>query len=106
MTKHVLKMTQWLQNRCKHFINHDTKTEKNSAPIIVLKFVVNGLPKPLEHDEVKYIKQELRRLRDTVNRVLDRLEPPQSVTSTAEVSPINGNGNYHLFLLLFSNGIA
>ncbi|XP_064617625.1 protein TFG-like [Liolophura sinensis] len=71
------------------FDSSDLSYAIQCSRILKITLFVNGLPKPLEHDEVKYIKQELRRLRDTVNRVLDRLEPPQSVTSTAEVSPVN-----------------
>ncbi len=42
-------------------------------------FSVNGQPRPLESDEVKHIRSELQQVRDRVNSLLDRLEPPAPV---------------------------
>lgn len=39
-------------------------------------FSVNGQPRPLESNQVKYLRRELIELRDKVNRLLDCLEPP------------------------------
>lgn len=39
-------------------------------------FAVNGQPRPLESNQVKYLRRELIELRNKVNRLLDCLEPP------------------------------
>lgn len=39
-------------------------------------FTVNGQPRPLESNQVKYLRRELIELRNKVNRLLDCLEPP------------------------------
>ena len=36
---------------------------------------VNGKPRPLEGDDLKHIRGELREIRDKVNCLLDTLEP-------------------------------
>ena len=43
---------------------------------IFLVISVNGLPRPLEGDDVKHIRKELQGIRDRVNMLLDSLEPP------------------------------
>ena len=42
---------------------------------------MNGLPRPLESDEVKYIRRELKELRNRINHLLDILEPPATAVS-------------------------
>lgn len=37
---------------------------------------MNGQPRPLESNQVKYLRRELIELRNKVNRLLDCLEPP------------------------------
>lgn len=39
-------------------------------------FIVNGQPRPLESNQVKYLRRELIELRNKVNCLLDCLEPP------------------------------
>lgn len=49
--------------------------------LFFLLFLVNGLPRPLESDEVKYIRRELKELRNRINHLLDILEPPATGVS-------------------------
>ena len=51
---------------------------------------VNGQPKPLETDQVKHIKNELQTVRDTVNRLLDRLEPQPRIPNASDEQPDKG----------------
>ena len=37
-------------------------------------FSVNGKPEPLQTNEVKHIKKELRQIRDMCNQLLDKLD--------------------------------
>ena len=41
---------------------------------LFLLFLVNGKPKPLEHDQVKEIKAELLMMRDRINEIISRLD--------------------------------
>lgn len=65
----------------------------------MLRFTVNGQPRPLESEDVKFIRHELQHIRDRVNHLLDRLEPgpPSGVESI-----INGEdrGESHFVFLL------
>lgn len=42
--------------------------------ILNITLFVNGKPEPLQTNEVKHIKKELRHIRDTCNRLLDKLD--------------------------------
>ncbi|XP_030307807.1 protein TFG isoform X1 [Calypte anna] len=44
--------------------------------ILKLTLFVNGQPRPLESNQVKYLRRELIELRNKVNHLLDCLEPP------------------------------
>lgn len=52
--------------------------------ILKITLFVNGKPEPLQTNEVKHIKKELRQIRDTCTRLLDKLDErePQSVGET------------------------
>ncbi|OWF53662.1 protein TFG-like [Mizuhopecten yessoensis] len=54
--------------------------------ILKITLFVNGRPQPLETEEVKLIKKELQLVRDTVNHLLDRLEPQGEITSSGEAN--------------------
>lgn len=53
---------------------------------MLISVLVNGKPKPLESDDIKNIKKELQHIRDTVNHLLDSLEPSavSEITSSAD----------------------
>lgn len=51
---------------------------------------MNGQPRPLESDEIKYIKKELQDMRDRVNHLLDRLEPQWDSISTENIHIMKG----------------
>uniref|UniRef100_UPI00398F72B3 protein TFG isoform X3 n=1 Tax=Pristiophorus japonicus TaxID=55135 RepID=UPI00398F72B3 len=46
---------------------------------------VNGQPRPLESNQVKYLRRELIELRNKVNRLLDSLEPPSEPGLSAKI---------------------
>ncbi len=52
--------------------------------------IVNGQPKAIESDQVKYLRKELQGIRDRVNHVLDTLEPPVPVASLEPAPTENG----------------
>ncbi|XP_075024143.1 protein TFG isoform X3 [Calonectris borealis] len=52
------------------------KLLSNDEVTIKYKDEVNGQPRPLESNQVKYLRRELIELRNKVNRLLDCLEPP------------------------------
>ncbi|KAK3608416.1 hypothetical protein CHS0354_035419 [Potamilus streckersoni] len=52
--------------------------------ILKITLFVNGKPQPLESNQVKHIKKELRQIRDRVNSLLDSLEIPHTVVSSSE----------------------
>lgn len=41
--------------------------------------LVNGKPKPLESDTVKHLKKELSQVRNTVNKLLEKLDSLDTV---------------------------
>lgn len=51
---------------------------------------VNGKPRPLEGEDVKYMRKELQEIRNRVNHLLDTLEPPAPLTSKDTVAPADG----------------
>ncbi|KAL3881162.1 hypothetical protein ACJMK2_027620 [Sinanodonta woodiana] len=53
--------------------------------VLKITLFVNGKPQPLESNQVKHIKKELRQIRDRVNSLLDSLETPHDVVSSSEI---------------------
>ena len=51
-----------------------------------LHFIVNGKPEPLQSDDVKLIKSELRHIRDICTQLFDRLDdrPPENGPVSAD----------------------
>ena len=63
---------------------------------VMLNFSVNGKPEPLQTNEVKHIKKELRHIRDTCNRLLDKLderEPQPTSEAVVDSSTSKGKKN-------------
>lgn len=58
------------------FDSSDLSFATQCSRILKLTLFVNGQPRPLESNQVKYLRQELIELRNKVNRLLDCLEPP------------------------------
>lgn len=58
------------------FDSSDLSFAIQCSRILKLTLFVNGQPRPLESNQVKYLRQELIELRNKVNRLLDSLEPP------------------------------
>ena len=60
---------------------------------IEILMTVNGLPRPIETDQVKHLRKELQNIRDRVNHILDTLEPPAPATTVESVPTENGTLN-------------
>ncbi|XP_048458601.1 protein TFG isoform X2 [Rhincodon typus] len=58
------------------FDSSDLSFAIQCSRILKLTLFVNGQPRPLESNQVKYLRWELIELRNKVNRLLDSLEPP------------------------------
>ncbi|XP_060689140.1 protein TFG [Hemiscyllium ocellatum] len=58
------------------FDSSDLSFAIQCSRILKLTLFVNGQPRPLESNQVKYLRRELIELRNKVNRLLDSLEPP------------------------------
>ncbi|XP_064413450.1 protein TFG isoform X2 [Latimeria chalumnae] len=58
------------------FDSSDLSFAIQCSRILKLTLFVNGQPRPLESNQVKYLRRELTELRNKVNRLLDSLEPP------------------------------
>ncbi|XP_039600785.1 protein TFG [Polypterus senegalus] len=58
------------------FDSSDLSFAIQCSRILKLTLFVNGQPRPLESNQVKYLRRELIELRNKVNRLLDTLEPP------------------------------
>ncbi|XP_055954880.1 protein TFG [Patella vulgata] len=71
------------------FDSSDLSFAIQCSRILKITLFVNNMPKPLESDEVKLIKRELQLIRDRVNRLLDRLEPPATVSSSTDSTILN-----------------
>ncbi|RXM33630.1 Protein TFG [Acipenser ruthenus] len=62
------------------------KLQSNDEVTIKYKDEVNGQPRPLESNQVKYLRRELIELRNQVNRLLDSLEPPVEPGLSASIT--------------------
>ncbi|XP_032888581.1 protein TFG isoform X2 [Amblyraja radiata] len=71
------------------FDSSDLSFATQCSRILKLTLFVNGQPRPLESNQVKYLRQELIELRNKVNRLLDCLEPPSDPSICANI-PENG----------------
>uniref|UniRef100_A0ACB8FH15 Uncharacterized protein n=1 Tax=Sphaerodactylus townsendi TaxID=933632 RepID=A0ACB8FH15_9SAUR len=58
------------------FDSSDLSFAIQCSRILKLTLFVNGQPRPLESNQVKYLRRELIELRNKVNHLLDCLEPP------------------------------
>nr|XP_056701661.1 protein TFG-like [Euleptes europaea] len=58
------------------FDSSDLSFAIQCSRILKLTLFVNGQPRPLESNQVKYLRRELIELHNKVNRLLDCLEPP------------------------------
>ncbi|KAL7983460.1 hypothetical protein Chor_000336 [Crotalus horridus] len=58
------------------FESSDLSFAIQCSRILKLTLFVNGQPRPLESNQVKYLRRELIELRNKVNHLLDCLEPP------------------------------
>ncbi|KAM9020012.1 protein TFG isoform 4-T5 [Guaruba guarouba] len=58
------------------FDSSDLSFAIQCSRILKLTLFVNGEPRPLESNQVKYLRRELIELRNKVNHLLDCLEPP------------------------------
>ncbi|XP_075763723.1 protein TFG isoform X2 [Pelodiscus sinensis] len=76
------------------FDSSDLSFAIQCSRILKLTLFVNGQPRPLESNQVKYLRRELIELRNKVNRLLDCLEPPAEPglsTSLPENDAVDGN---------------
>lgn len=81
---------------------------------IIISFLVNGKPQPLQHDEVKEIKGELIDMRDKINDLLSRIDSFAN-GSGGDATVANGDASQESekaeeaskfqFYLLFINGV-
>ncbi|XP_055500963.1 protein TFG isoform X1 [Leucoraja erinacea] len=67
------------------FDSSDLSFATQCSRILKLTLFVNGQPRPLESNQVKYLRQELIELRNKVNRLLDCLEPPSDPSICANI---------------------
>lgn len=58
------------------FDSSDLSFAIQCSRILKLTLFVNGQPRPLESSQVKHLRKELIQLRNRINSLLDRLEPP------------------------------
>ncbi|KFP69327.1 Protein TFG, partial [Acanthisitta chloris] len=75
------------------FDSSDLSFAIQCSRILKLTLFVNGQPRPLESNQVKYLRRELIELRNKVNRLLDCLEPPAEPglsTSLPESDAVDG----------------
>ncbi|XP_071417453.1 protein TFG isoform X4 [Pithys albifrons albifrons] len=75
------------------FDSSDLSFAIQCSRILKLTLFVNGQPRPLESNQVKYLRRELIELRNKVNRLLDCLEPPAEPglsTSLPECDAVDG----------------
>ncbi|KAM6439377.1 protein TFG isoform 1-T3 [Rhynochetos jubatus] len=75
------------------FDSSDLSFAIQCSRILKLTLFVNGQPRPLESNQVKYLRRELIELRNKVNRLLDCLEPPAEPglsTSLPENDAVDG----------------
>lgn len=63
-------------------------------------FAVNGQPRPLESNQVKYLRRELIELRNKVNRLLDCLEPPAEPGLSTNLPESGRQPGYELFSVI------
>ncbi|XP_072901310.1 protein TFG isoform X3 [Hemitrygon akajei] len=68
------------------FDSSDLSFATQCSRILKLTLFVNGQPRPLESNQVKYLRRELIELRNKVNRLLDCLEPPSDPNLCANIS--------------------
>uniref|UniRef100_A0A8C4W3T5 Trafficking from ER to golgi regulator n=1 Tax=Gopherus evgoodei TaxID=1825980 RepID=A0A8C4W3T5_9SAUR len=76
------------------FDSSDLSFAIQCSRILKLTLFVNGQPRPLESNQVKYLRRELIELRNKVNRLLDCLEPPAEPglsTSLPENDAVDGS---------------
>ncbi|XP_038657719.1 protein TFG isoform X2 [Scyliorhinus canicula] len=67
------------------FDSSDLSFAIQCSRILKLTLFVNGQPRPLESNQVKYLRRELIELRNKVNRLLDSLEPPTEPGLSANI---------------------
>ncbi|XP_048397407.2 protein TFG [Stegostoma tigrinum] len=67
------------------FDSSDLSFAIQCSRILKLTLFVNGQPRPLESNQVKYLRWELIELRNKVNRLLDSLEPPSEPGLSANI---------------------
>ncbi|NP_001279329.1 protein TFG [Callorhinchus milii] len=67
------------------FDSSDLSFATQCSRILKLTLFVNGQPRPLESNQVKYLRKELIELRNKVNRLLDSLEPPSEPGLSANI---------------------
>ncbi|XP_033866922.1 protein TFG-like isoform X1 [Acipenser ruthenus] len=68
------------------FDSSDLSFAIQCSRILKLTLFVNGQPRPLESNQVKYLRRELIELRNKVNRLLDSLEPPVEPGLSASIT--------------------
>ncbi|XP_041115456.1 protein TFG-like isoform X1 [Polyodon spathula] len=68
------------------FDSSDLSFAIQCSRILKLTLFVNGQPRPLESNQVKYLRRELIELRNKVNHLLDSLEPPVDPGLSASIT--------------------
>ncbi|XP_077976924.1 uncharacterized protein LOC144432557 isoform X2 [Glandiceps talaboti] len=68
--------------------NSDLSFAIQCSRILKLTLFVNGQPRPLESDQVKYLRKEVTDLRNRLNQLLDDLEPPARPKTPEPVAPL------------------
>ncbi|XP_064629094.1 protein TFG-like isoform X2 [Lineus longissimus] len=68
------------------FDSSDLSFAIQCSRILKITLFVNGLPRPIESDQAKHLKSELRSIRDQVTRLLDQLDIDTQVSSTISLS--------------------
>ncbi|XP_074662285.1 protein TFG-like [Tubulanus polymorphus] len=66
------------------FDSSDLSFAIQCSRILKITIFVNGQPRRLDSDEVKYLRSELRAVRNKVNQILDSLEPSSTLAIKSE----------------------
>lgn len=66
------------------FDDSDLSFAIQCSRILKITLFVNGQPQPLESNQIKHLKTELRHIRDRVIQIIDTLEPQSDITSSVD----------------------
>ncbi|VDI28207.1 uncharacterized protein LOC143048695 isoform X3 [Mytilus galloprovincialis] len=66
------------------FDDSDLSFAIQCSRILKITLFVNGQPQPLESNQIKHLKTELRQIRDRVIQIIDTLEPQSDISSSVD----------------------